>query len=270
MSQIIAEAVKKYMEAVELRLTAFRDEQRATLEENRTLREELRSLQSEIVQTRSVQPDFSEAINRAVTEQVRSAVAEIPSPKDGKDAELPDIGAMVERAVAALPKPKDGENGQGVDPAEVQRMVAETVERAVAAIPSPKDGKDADMDALSALVTAEVARAAAPLPSMVDEALTRAVAALPGPKDGENGKDGIATREELDEIIEARFAEIAMRNLADLHRGVWKAGESYKRGELAVLDGSTWLAKKDNPAAPGSGPDWTLFAKQGRPGRDKT
>lgn len=86
---------------------------------------------------------------------------------------------------------------------------------------------------------------------------------------GERGADGIATREEITSLIEDRFADVQVRSLADTWRGVWKAGETYKRGEVAQWDGSPWLALRDSKdVKPGtSGPDWNLFAKKGRDGR---
>lgn len=97
---------------------------------------------------------------------------------------------------------------------------------------------------------------------------------------GERGADGIATRAELDAIIEqrvaaglavleARFADIQVRTLADVYREVWRAGEVYQRGEVATWEGSPWLAMAQTTAKPGTSPDWKLFVKRGRDGRDR-
>lgn len=87
----------------------------------------------------------------------------------------------------------------------------------------------------------------------------------PGAK-GERGADGIATRAELESIVEARFAELQVRSLADSWRGVWTPDTTYQRGNVAQWDGSPWLALKDNTAKPGTSNDWVLFAKKGRDG----
>lgn len=101
---------------------------------------------------------------------------------------------------------------------------------------------------------------------------------VPGPQgpQGERGADGIATRAELDALIEARFAVLetrfaglTTRSLADVYREVWRDGETYERGELAQRDGSQWLAMTRTTAQPGASPDWKLFAKKGRDGRDR-
>jgi hypothetical protein len=43
-------------------------------------------------------------------------------------------------------------------------------------------------------------------------------------------------------------------------RGTYQAGTDYKRGDLAVLDGSSFVARKDG-AGKCPGPDWQLAAK---------
>lgn len=85
----------------------------------------------------------------------------------------------------------------------------------------------------------------------------------PGEK-GERGADGIATREELESLMEARFAEIQVRTFADAYRGVFKQGELYKRGEFVTWDGSLHLALSDTKAKPATDAAWQLVTKRGR------
>ncbi len=82
---------------------------------------------------------------------------------------------------------------------------------------------------------------------------------------GERGADGIATREELESLIEERFADLRVRTLADSWRGVFREGETYQRGSVAQWGGSPWLciAAAETTAKPGTSPDWQLFAKKG-------
>lgn len=87
---------------------------------------------------------------------------------------------------------------------------------------------------------------------------------------GERGADGIATREELGALIEARAADFRFNSIVDTHKGVWRSGEIYQRGDVTVLNGSTWVATLETRAAPGAGPDWKIVAKAGRDGRDRT
>jgi hypothetical protein len=86
---------------------------------------------------------------------------------------------------------------------------------------------------------------------------------------GERGEDGIATREELDAIVEARFAEVQSRNVADWHQGTWTRATAYTRGAIVAWDGTTWVAVRDTTAQPGTDDAWRLLAKRGRDGRDR-
>jgi collagen type III alpha len=88
----------------------------------------------------------------------------------------------------------------------------------------------------------------------------------PGPQ-GERGADGIATREELNEMIEQRFAELQVRTLADSYREVYRAGETYKRGEVVTWGGSLFLAMADTAEKPETTPAWRLMVKHGRDGK---
>jgi hypothetical protein len=86
---------------------------------------------------------------------------------------------------------------------------------------------------------------------------------------GERGADGIATLEELDARIEARFAELQVRTLADYHQRTFERGTHYKRGAIVAWGGATHLAMADTDVVPGTSPDWQMLAKPGRDGRDR-
>jgi len=47
--------------------------------------------------------------------------------------------------------------------------------------------------------------------------------------------------------------------------GTYKAGVSYTRGDMVVLDGGSFIARKDNPG-PCPGEHWQLMARQGQRG----
>jgi hypothetical protein len=81
-------------------------------------------------------------------------------------------------------------------------------------------------------------------------------------------RDLLVAREariELERRVEALEMD-HVRTLADCYRGVWRAAESYRRGDLVSHGGSTWLALRDTEAQPGdgAGTGWRLIVKKGR------
>lgn len=124
-----------------------------------------------------------------------------------------------------------------------------------------KHGLDADMAAL-------------------EKHIDQRIAEIPKPKDGEDGRDGFDLEafdcEALDErTIELRFTGAGQVHRYELEfpviidRGVFKAGEAYKRGDAVTWGGSLWIAQKETgekPDSPESG--WRLAVKKGRDGKD--
>lgn len=84
---------------------------------------------------------------------------------------------------------------------------------------------------------------------------------------GERGADGIATRAELESIVEARFAELQVRTFADLYQGVFVPEKTYTRGLLTTWGGSLWLSLNETRSRPGESQDWQLVVKRGADGR---
>jgi hypothetical protein len=153
----------------------------------------------------TIGPEMQTALSVMVKEAVEAI--DIPTPKDGKDAdpvdldaladrvcgmiklpelpeivipELPDIAGMVADAVKAIPVPIAPELP------DIAGMVADAVK--AIDIPTPKDGKDADpidMDAVRSMIVEEVK--AVPLPDVAG-LVADAVKAIdiPTPKDGKD------------------------------------------------------------------------------------
>ncbi len=74
---------------------------------------------------------------------------------------------------------------------------------------------------------------------------------------GEPGKDGIPG---ADGVVDISI-------LAEAFKGIWKAGD-YKRGSIATVGGSLFLALEDTSEKPETGKGWQLVVKRGRDGRD--
>lgn len=206
---------------------------------------------------------------------IAEAVAALPTAQPGKDADPAEIRRMVEEAVSAIPVPKDG-----VTPTagEIRAIVDEVVRAAVADIPPPKDGVDGTS------VDPDQVRA------MVEEA----VAAIPKPQDGKDGKLPVVKAWEDRVYYEGEICShggatyqasvdtgrapphadwtcIAAkgRDGADADQielcGTFDAERDYRRLSVVMLNGASFIAKKDAPGpCPGEG--WQLMAQQGKRG----
>src|SRR5262245_52393368 len=101
-------------------------------------------------------------------------------------------------------------------------------------------------------------------------------------KDGEPGKagaDGLGfdDLEVVDEPMAVVFRfrrgeqvkefRVGKPTLADLHKGVWKQGEKYSRGDGVTWGGSSWMALRETEARPGTALDWLLIVKRGNDGK---
>ena len=105
---------------------------------------------------------------------VAKAVADIPPPLNGKDA---DEDAIVARVLASIPTPKDGApgiNGRDFDRDEMHAAIV----KAVAEIPKPKDGESVHPDTVAVMVLAAV-----------EKAVEKAVSNIELPQDGRDALD---------------------------------------------------------------------------------
>lgn len=191
--------------------------------------------------------------------QVRSATASVPGPagERGERGEPGPAGAAGERGASgergeAGPQGERGADGlQGREgPAGPAGAMGSPGERGAAGErgePGPQGERGADG-----------------LQGREGPAGAAGAAGVPG----ERGADGIATRAELDAMLDERFREMQARSLIDLYRDVYRAGETYQRGELVTWSGSLFIAKVTTVARPLESPDWKQITKAGRDGRD--
>lgn len=199
--------------------------------------------------------------------QIEETVSALPTPKDGKDADMDEVRGMVAEAVAQIPAPQDGKD---CDMEAVTKQLAELVKQAVADIPAAKDGvglADALIDSDGCLVI-----------TMTD-GRTKSLGRVHG-NDGEDGKtftlddfDIVPTDERT---IEMSFQNGQVKHTFELefpvpvYRDVWNEKAEYRRGDMVSWGGSVWHCDEPKglkPDAPESG--WTLAVKRGRDGKAK-
>ena len=223
-----------------------------------------------------------------IAAMVSDAVAAIPAPRDGKSVTPEDLQPMIQElvrnAVAEIPAPKDGKD---FDPSMLKQLVEQAVSDAVSAMPAAEPGKDG-ADGRDAL-TLEV------LPFIDEEksyprgsyathngGLWRAYEKTHGMRgwgclvDGVAGIDIQHSEQRTFTLTVSRTSGTSETKSFDvpvmIYQGVFKSGQEYLPGDTVTWGGSLWHCDdrtQDKPGEAGS-KGWTLAAKRGRDGRDKT
>lgn len=99
--------------------------------------------------------------------------------------------------------------------------------------------------------------------------------------DGQNGRDGVdgfgfddltfdhdGERGFVLRFVKGeRTKEFAFQVPMVIDRGVYRAGETYQKGDAVSWGGSLWIAQKETAAKPDGGEDWRLSVKRGRDGK---
>jgi len=241
-------------------------------------------------------------ITPVLQELVSNAVAEIPVPKDGKDFDPSMLKRAVEEAVseavAAIPVPQDGKS---VTTEDVQPMIQELVSasmpelpdvkslvnEAIAALPAAEPGKDGEngRDALSLEILPFIDEGKSyPRGSYAtyNGGLWRAYEKTHGMRGWECLVDGVAgidiqhSEQRTFTLTVSRTSGTSETKSFDvpvmIYQGVFKSGQEYLPGDTVTWGGSLWHCDdrtQDKPGEAGS-KGWTLAAKRGRDGRDKT
>ncbi|HBY7783022.1 TPA: phage gp6-like head-tail connector protein [Klebsiella aerogenes] len=244
-------------------------------------------------------------VTPVLQELVSKAIAEIPAPKDGKDFDPDTLKQAVEEAVseavAAIPTPLDGKS---VTLEDVQPMIQELVsasmpdlpdvkslvKEAIAAQPAAepgKDGKDGEdgRDALALEILPFIDEEKSyPRGSYATHngGLWRAYEKTHGMRGWECLVDGVAG---IDiQRSEQRSFTLAVNRTSGasetksfdvpvmIYQGVFKSGQEYLPGDTVTWGGSLWHCDEQTQDKPGEAGSkgWTLAAKRGRDGRDKT
>lgn len=234
-------------------------------------------------------------VSALVTKAVADAMASVPAPKDGRDADTSELVSVVTSAKATLAE-------YATVIAEVRQRVksavVEEVSDAVSKIALPKDGAPGrdgagvtggliDRDGHLILTLSDggtkdvglVVGQSAEV-SDVQRFVEAQLATWERPKDGEKGLDGTDGLgfDDLDVIFNeatgyalrfTRGAEVKdFRIAVPWYAGVWQAGRRYPKGAMLTHKGGEWTAKADTFDKPGQSTSWQLSTKGGRDGRD--
>jgi hypothetical protein len=205
-----------------------------------------------------------EMVASLVADKVKEAVEAIPAPQDGKSVGIEDVAPLIEAEVAKVAPDWDA-----ID-AAIQAYAAKEFSK----ISVPQDGKDA-----AGIVEALKDNGELVL-TLEDGRLIRT--GIRDGKDGEPGRDGFDLEDFDCQPVDERTIKLMFTRGETVHsyelefpvtiyRGVFKAGETYVRGDATTWGGSLWIAEKETaakPDTPESG--WRLAVKKGRDGKDKT
>lgn len=97
-------------------------------------------------------------------------------------------------------------------------------------------------------------------------------------RDGIDGKDGLGF-DDLEEEFDGERTIVRRYRSGDrvkefrhtfpmmIYRGVFQAGTTYERGDVATWAGSTWHAHEPTTAKPGESKAWQLMVKKGADGK---
>ena len=214
-----------------------------------------------------------EALKQAVDDAVSKAVAEIPVPEDGKSVTVEDIRPVLQELItAAMPEIPD-----------VKALISE----AMAEIPAPEPGRPGEdgRDALALELLPFIDGSKSyPRGSYATHngGLWRAYEKTHGMRGWECVVDGVAGVDVGKEgmrnftVTVNHASGASEKKTFDLpvmvYRGVFKSGDEYLPGDTVTWGGSLWHCDEQTQGKPGEtgAKGWTLAAKRGRDGRDKT
>lgn len=232
-----------------------------------------------------------EQVMPALLDALSEAVATLPKPENGKDADPEVIRQIIAEALAEIPKPEDGKSFTAED---ARPVIAELVAAAVSALPPPADGKDATPEQVEDAVIKSMSSPTPPalivdwleaksaawaldFERRAQATLERAADRIPKPADGMDGfsLDDLSIEDDGNGRVTLRFhrGDLVKSHTVRLPRfsdkGVFRDGDDYEAGDGVTWAGSYWIAQKDSPEGkPGDGDSWRLAVKRGRDGKD--
>jgi hypothetical protein len=242
-------------------------------------------------------------VSPLIVEVVAKAVADLPKPKDGEPGKsvdyavvMMDLGAQVKSlvettiadAVAALPAPKNGEPGPKGDRGESvkgdpgppgESSKGEKGDKGDPGEPGKSFALDEARALIDPLLDAMQSKWALDFERRAQALFQAAVDKMSKPKDGADGfsLDDLTIEDDGHGLITLRFTRGEMVKMHQMQipwpedRGVFRDGETYRKGNGVTWGGSYFIIQKDNPQGkPGESDDFRLAVKRGQNGKDFT
>lgn len=138
-----------------------------------------------------------------------------------------------------------------------------------------QDGKSITLEDVSMIMETAVSKAMLELERRTNDTITKAIERIPVPKDGKDGRDGVAPFvTEFDGVRTLTVKNLAgevvkLHKLAvPVHRGYWRNGMTFEKGDIVTEMGSAWIAVRDTDVRPDikAVEDWCILARAGRNG----
>ncbi len=197
---------------------------------------------------------------------IEKRLNELPTPRDGKDADLGEVRQIIAAEVGELKTVLASIQAPESQPEDIAALVADAVKKALAEQPQPKDG----VGLAGAFIDRD---------GNLAVTLTNGDVKTLGPvigKDGENGLgfDDLDALYDGEKTVTLKFSrgekvkEFKFTLPVVIDRGIYAEGKDYMAGDGVTWGGSFWIAQKDTASKPGEGGDWRLSVKKGRDGRD--
>jgi hypothetical protein len=154
------------------------------------------------------------------------------------------------------------------------------------------DGKSITIADVQDFLEAAIARMELDMERRGMAAIERAIEKL---RDGRDGRDGIDGKDGADGAAGRDCIDLATLDIRvdddfrtwhfaakagaqevvvtkhvpmPMHKGVYRAGEKYERGDIVSFGGSAFIAKRETTSKPETDDSWQLFIKRGRDGKD--
>lgn len=239
-----------------------------------------------------------EALAEALAPLIRDHVASaVESVKGMIPAAIPGTPGQNGKDGADGKDGRDGADGKSVDPELIVAQVREWLEPYIedckpgAAGADGVNGKDGRDGADGKSVTVEdlapmfegwMAKFELAFERRAQDILQRAVDRLPKPADGKDGAPGrdALSVEDFDLALsdDERTLTVGLvcgstrvtksvRLSHPIHRGVYKPGDAYQKGDCVTFGGSAFIATRDTDSKPEGDDSWKLAVKRGRDGK---